>query len=102
VTCTYTMENSWSQALGVGPFTGSNFEFVIVDGQIQEIKHDFVFGAFSPQVWEVFKGWVRDNYPDDINVMYDLGDVDVPIKTPEALALWEQRTAEFVASLDNS
>ncbi len=103
VTCTYTMQNAWSQALGVGPFTGSSFDFVIADGQIEQISHDFDFSRFSPQVWEVLKAWVRSNHPDDFDVMFDLsGANDVPIKTPEAVALWEQHTIEFVASPRNS
>jgi hypothetical protein len=34
VTCTYTAENAWSIALGVGPFTGSRFELSVADAQI--------------------------------------------------------------------
>ena len=41
VKCTYMMQNAWSQAIGVGPFTGSSFRFVIADGQIRKVKHNF-------------------------------------------------------------
>ena len=69
VTCTYTMQNAWSQAIGVGPFTGSSFEFVIADGQIQQVTHDFDVSAFSTQVYDVFFAWVGDTYPNDVDVM---------------------------------
>ena len=101
VTCNYTMENAWSRALGVGPFTGSSFEFVIADGQIQQITHDFDTTLFSPQVWDVLKAWVRDTHPADFDIIYDLSGA-LPYKTPEAVALWEHHTTEFVAAQSNS
>ena len=101
VFCTYTIENAWSRARGVGPFTGGRFYFTIADGKIQKLTHIFDFREFSPQVWEVFRAWVRDTHPQDVAVMYDFsGGVDVPRKTPEAIALWEQHTNEFVASVE--
>ena len=33
VFCTYTMENAWSRARGVGPFPNSKFWFTIADGR---------------------------------------------------------------------
>ena len=62
VSCTYTMQNAWSEALGVGPFTGSNFRFVIADGQIQQVTHRFDFSEFDPQVYAVFQR-VADRHP---------------------------------------
>ena len=103
MTCSYTMENAWSQALGVGPFTGSTFEFVIADGQIQQIIHYFDFNLFAPQVFEVWVAWLNDTHPDDVDVMYDFTDGVATIhSTPEALALQEQYTNEFVESQTNS
>ena len=98
VTCGYVMENAWSQALGVGPFPGSSFQFVIDDGQIQQVTHSFDFESFAPQVFEVWVAWLTDNHPDDVDVMYDFtGAVPVVHSTPEALALQEQYTDEFAA-----
>ncbi len=95
VTCTYTMENAWSQAIGVGPFTGSTFEFVIADGQIQQITHDFDFSDFDPEVLAVFDEWLTVTYPNDFDVMWDSGAARL---TPEAIALFKQHTTEFVSS----
>ena len=101
VSCTYTMENAWSQALGVGPFTGSNFTFVIADGQIQQITHVFDFSQFSPQVYEVFLDWLTATHPNDDDVMINptTGNFNV---TPESIALFEHHTIEFVASLNDT
>ena len=63
VSCTYTMQNAWSQALGVGPFTGSNFKFVIANGQIQQVTHIFDFSEFDPQVFAVFFAWLTATPP---------------------------------------
>jgi hypothetical protein len=100
VTCTYSLENSWSRALGVGPFTGFRFEFVIADGQIQQVSSKEDANEFSPQVWEVFLAFVEDTYPEDAAVMYELtpGGCACPRLTPESLALWAQHTFDFVST----
>ena len=58
VTCTYVMEDALTRALGVGPFTGSSFEFVIADERIQEVTHNFDFSQYSPQAFEVMSDWL--------------------------------------------
>lgn len=98
VSCTYTMQNAWSEALGVGPFTGSNYRFVIADGQIQQITNIVDFSEFDPQVFAVFQDWLTATHPDDVDVMFNSSGVRL---TPEAIALFEQHTTEFVASLNN-
>ena len=99
VFCTYTMENAWSRARGVGPFPNSKFWFTIADGKIQQLTHLFEISEFSPQVWDVVRKWVRDTHPEDLDVLYT-PEFDAPIRTPEAIALWEQYTKEFVASME--
>ena len=104
VTCAYSYENAWTRALGVGPYSGSTFDFVIADGQIQELTDNFESSTgFSTQAWEVFRGWVRDTHPEAVSVMYDFsGPSDAPRVTSEALVLWEQYTNEFVTSVTDS
>ena len=100
VKCTYTMQNAWSEAIGVGPFTGSSFRFEIADGRIQKVTHHFDFSEFDPYVFAVFEEWLTDAYPDDVDVMFSSsGNFSL---TPEAIALFEQHTTEFVSSLNNS
>jgi hypothetical protein len=101
VTCSYTMNNAWSRALEVGPITGG-FDFTVADGQILELTHFFNLGGFDP-VWGAFRKWVRDKHPEDIMGMYMVSDLRwTPHYTPESMALWEQYTDEFVASVTNS
>ena len=101
VTCTYVMQNAWSQALGVGPFTGSSFYFVIDNGQIEQVNHGFDFSRFSSQVYNVFFEWVSDAHPGDVDVMIADSSGNFRL-TPEAIALFEQYTTEFVSSRNNS
>ena len=104
VTCSYTMEDAWSRALGVGPFTGSSFEFVIADGQIQQLTHNFDYSQYSAQVFEVFQEWLDNSHPGDADVIFATAPSGGAVRriTPEVIALTEQRTAEFVASLDDA
>jgi hypothetical protein len=97
VTCTYTMEDALTRALGVGPFTGSSFEFVIADERIEEVRHDFDFSQYSPQAFEVMWDWLDETHPGDTDVMWvtDAQGYASPILTPEALALLAQRIPEF-------
>jgi hypothetical protein len=101
VSCTYAMENAWSQALGVGPFTGSNFRFVIADGQIQQVTHTFDFHEFSPQVFAVFLDWLTATHPNDEDVMLNSSSGNFNV-TPESIALFEHHTTEFVTSLNDA
>jgi hypothetical protein len=100
VVCTYTMENALSRALGVGPFVGSSFEFMVADGRIQQVVNDLDLSLYSTQVFEVFVEWLLDAYPGDFGVMF----VHLPngyvarSTTPEALVLWERHITEFVTA----
>jgi len=104
VSCTYTMEDAWSRALGVGPYTGSSFEFVIADGEIQRVTHDFDFSQYSAQVFDVFGAWLDDAHPGAFDVIFsaDRNGTNMRRTTPEAIALVEQYTTEFVASVSDS
>jgi hypothetical protein len=101
VNCTYIMENAWSRAIGAGPFTGSSFDFVIADGQIQEIGHHFDYSVFDPQVFGPFVRWLNDTYPNDVEIMFNANSATFRL-TPESIAIWERHTTEFVSSLNNS
>ena len=105
VSCTYTFGNAWTDALGVGPFTGSQYDFVVSGGLIQELHQTFDDSEFSPQAWEVFMRWLGINHAADRNPIVERGgfeDGQVPILTPESIALWAQYTNEFVESVEES
>lgn len=103
VSCTYMHGNAWSEALDIGPFDGSEWVFVIADGQIEEIRQTFDISEFSPQAYLVFTGWLRENHPSDRSTMIAVvGAREAPILTPQSIALWEQYTNEFVAFVAES
>ena len=96
VHCTHTFENDWTRALGVGPYSGYT-DYFIEDGKIVLIDGDSDPGTtFSFEAWEVFSRWVATNHNDDLLTLYSDG-CCMPNFTPEAAALWEQYTQEFVA-----
>ncbi len=94
VTCTYTHNNAWTRALGVEPVTGT-FNFVVSDGEIAELNHIFNWSDFAP-VLAAFTEWVGSNHLEDMDVMIASAGY---VLTPESIALWEQYTSEFVASV---
>jgi len=101
VSCTYIFGNAWSDTLGVGPFTGSSYDFVIADGRIQEMKNNFDPREYGPQANDVFRRWLRSNH-ETTSMIDDASANQAPILTAESIALWEQYTKEFVASLAGS
>jgi hypothetical protein len=99
VTCTYTQENAWSRALQVESGPGT-FDFITSNGQILKLHRNPVKGFYSPVVGKFF-GWVLTTHQEDIEVLY-LASPDLPRLTPESIALWEEYTNEFVASVTDS
>ena len=97
VNCTLTHQNAWMRALGVDPRPGGSYEFLITDGEIEEVSPGFI--GFPE--WDTFTRWVRTNHNTDLFVLLADG-CCVPNVTPEAIVLWELYTNEFVAELDGS
>jgi hypothetical protein len=46
-------------------------------------------------MWAPFATWVATNYPDDVEVMYQIGNHGARL-TPESIRFWEQHTREYV------
>ena len=99
VQCPYDYHALRSDAMPLGPYTGSHWRFRVLDGQIVSASDDFRYSenGFSSQVWEPFADWVTANHPEDIELMYtDAGLSDMQINE-ESNRLWEQRSREYVA-----
>ncbi|MGI9608723.1 MAG: hypothetical protein ACR2NL_00360, partial [Acidimicrobiia bacterium] len=96
VTCSYTHANAWTRALDVGPFNAGEAVYVIEDGLITSYSYDLTSSGFSQHAWNVFVRWTADNHPDEIVVIVP-DRCCTPSMTPEAIVLWEEFTAEFVA-----
>jgi hypothetical protein len=101
VACPFIRETDWIRALGLEPVTNNIYEILVAEGQIQsvvetdngETSTDGMFEAFR-----MFRAWVSRNHPDDGARMYGSG--DQVLLDPDAIALYEQYTDEFVASLE--
>ena len=99
VRCTYDYHALRSDELGLGPYSGSWYDLTILDGKIASVSDHTVFleNDFSSQVWEPFADWVARTYPDDVLVMYtDASQTSMNRATEESIALWEQRSREWV------
>lgn len=96
VRCTYTFENDWTRALGVGPYDGHT-DFVIENGKITDVVATWSAGTtFSGDAWQPFIAWVGvAHYPDHQAITTN--NFSRPVWTPEALELWDRYTNEFVA-----
>jgi hypothetical protein len=103
VTCTYDMRNALSEALAVGPFNGSHFEFIVDNGLIQRVRHFVDYSLYEPQVVDVFWDWLDETHPGDSGVIFlTTGDgMAHRNTTPEALDLARQRIPEFVSSVSS-
>ncbi len=95
VVCTYESEDRLSRAVGHPPVVGS-FTFLIMEGQITRVVHDFDFADYSPNVYEVFVAWLEAEHPGAFETIYQLE--GGPLLTPEALDLTEGYIDEFEAS----
>ena len=99
VSCLYSNDGSWMEALGLEPDVGRDV-LLIRDGQVHEVTGDSSYSQPGVgQAWFAFREWVEQNHWRDLATIYDTGN---PRYTPEAVALWEQFTEEFVAEMEAS
>jgi hypothetical protein len=103
VECAYDYHGIRSAELGLGPYTGSTYMFTIRDQDIVVVRDLIVYtsNGFAREVWEPFAEWVSQTYPDDLAVMYTPGYTDFQL-TEESIALWEQRSREYVEFVNGS
>jgi hypothetical protein len=101
VRCEFDFHAFRSEEAGVGPFTDNWWDIVVRDGRVTSAKvtWSFLTNGFSADVWQPFQAWVATAHPQDLQVMYVGGFVAV---TEESVALWEQRTQEWAATVQAS
>lgn len=95
VRCLWDFHSIRSDEMGLGPFSGSWFDLTVLNGEIVAVSLNWGLAEFSPQVWEPFAQWVADTHPEDVDVMYLPGYANFRL-TEESIALWEQRSREYV------
>ena len=102
--CAYSYETELTRGLGMEPPRGS-FLLFITDGGIRWVVDQPIEG--QDDVWTTFLNWIWNNHPDDFDRMSGDGSVGAPAIAAFAgqlrvdqtsRALWEEYTAEFIAS----
>ncbi len=106
VRCSYTIQGPINERLGLGPYQGNSFLLEISEGRITRVDHQIVAFDFYTDVEVGFNSWIVQNHPDDFAIMNE-GDrliggdyPSFPHLTAESIQLWEQYTAEYLATLD--
>jgi hypothetical protein len=94
VSCEYEAHGLGSDQIGEGPFGGNTFRLVIVDGLVVSSDMGFDFREFFGAMWSPFQTWIEEHHPDDFSTLYV--SPDLSRQTDEAIALWEQRVADYV------
>jgi hypothetical protein len=98
VRCDYDYHAMHSRELGRGPFSGSWFDFTVLDGEIVDASQprQFEVNGFNMQTWEPFRQWVSQAYPEDARIMYvESGNRSLGMSTGQ-LELWSQHLREYV------
>ncbi len=95
VRCTFDVHSLGSDEIGLGPYSGNYFALTVRDGEIVRASQYRNYAEIFFQMWAPFATWVATNYPDDVEVMYEIGGHG-PRLTRESIRLWERHTREYV------
>jgi hypothetical protein len=95
VRCTFDVHSLGSDEIGLGPYSGNFFTLTVHDGEIVRASQSRNYAEFYSQMWEPFSNWVATNYPDDVEVMYQIGSHGARL-SPESIRLWERHRREYV------
>jgi hypothetical protein len=108
VVCGFDFHAIASDALGLGPFTGSTFVFTVRDGEIVKAASNPNLKQFKSQMRAPFAEWVAATYPRDFRVMYNTGSIPQNPKgfrqvrgrpTEESMRLWRLHIPEYVEAV---
>lgn len=92
--CGYSATSAFEGA-GASPINEREMEFTVSDGQITNVENGLALGTleFELRAWVT---WLEETYPADHAVMYEsVAGRSIPQFTPEALALFPTRLAEY-------
>jgi hypothetical protein len=96
VHCTFDFHLFGSDRLGLGPYDGSSFDLILLDGEIVRADASFEIEDFSPEMWEPFEAWVSEAHPDDATAMYE-DDTHSGVRlSEESVRLWRRHVREYV------
>ena len=95
VRCTFDVHSLGTDEIGLGPYTGNYFALTVRDGEIVRASQYRDYSEIYDEMWYPFRTWVATNYPDDVEVMYQVGGHGVRL-TQESIRLWERHVREYV------
>jgi hypothetical protein len=95
VTCTYSITDDITRAIGNEPYEGSRYEFVVVDGKIVSAENTEEDEQYHDESFRVFGGWLDANHPNPNGIAYEYFD-------EENLAKLEQYVPEFLAAMEET
>jgi hypothetical protein len=96
--CEFAFHLLRSDEVGLGPFSGSYFDFTVRDGEIIRASTYWETAEFFPQLWEPFASWVSLAHPDDAAVMYVDETHSGARLIDESIALRALHTGEYAGS----
>jgi hypothetical protein len=97
VECPFLAQTDWGRALQLEEAKGQ--VSLLIDEHIQRLNEEIIEEGGLGEGWDRFRAWVEEHHPEDVETMYDFG--GSAVVNPEALALWERYTDEFVAQVVN-
>jgi hypothetical protein len=100
VNCDIDFNAIRSDEIGKGPYRG-HLSFTVRQGAIVWASIDWNLTKFSPQMWEPFRDWVRNNHPHEFDAMFidDGGNFRL---TPRSIDLWRTLTKAYVRDVNGS
>ena len=99
VHCTFDFHLFGSDRLGLGPYRGSSFDLIVLDGEIVRASKSFDVEEFSREMWEPFEAWISEAYPVDATAMYE-DDTHTGVRlSEESVRLWRLHVREYVQEM---
>ncbi|HJU52299.1 MAG TPA: hypothetical protein VJ815_08210 [Acidimicrobiia bacterium] len=87
VRCTYQMDSRLSEIVDY-PLVEGRIEFLVEDGLITSLVHDFNFADYAPNVFDPYIKWLEDEHPGAREQLFVVDDgVITPILTEASLDL---------------
>jgi len=98
IDCRFTLNSDIPRAHGIEPVSVI-YTIWVDEGQIQTVQVTCCEDVPGVEdFWITFRNWVKENHPDDMATMY-IGEGGAHLN-PQSIALFEQYTDEYVASLE--
>ncbi|MGH8957262.1 MAG: hypothetical protein ACRDVK_01170 [Acidimicrobiia bacterium] len=96
ISCAFDFHSLRSNEVENGPFGGNRFNVRVEGGEVVSAQMHLDVSEFGPQMWDPFANWLAETYPEDVGVMYTSSAQTLEALTEESIALWEQRSREYV------